>query len=157
LSPDAIAALEKTYSFDFAAALEISHKIEREQPKHPLGYLLETEALWWRIWTLAADFKYGINDARRRPKLESDQAFLDLAQNVIALAEAELTSRETAEMHFYAGMGGAQAARLYGLRGEARATAKAGVRAREHFLRALALDPDFADADLGLGLYNYYI
>jgi len=30
------------------------------------------------------------------------------------------------------------------------------VRAREHFLRARTLDPELADADLGLGLYNYY-
>jgi tetratricopeptide (TPR) repeat protein len=31
------------------------------------------------------------------------------------------------------------------------------VRAREHFLRALALDSSLADADMGLGLYNYYV
>ena len=28
--------------------------------------------------------------------------------------------------------------------------------AREHLLRAVALDPDLVDADFGLGLYNYY-
>jgi tetratricopeptide (TPR) repeat protein len=43
------------------------------------------------------------------------------------------------------------------LRAENRAAARAGVRAREHFLRALALDPSLADADMGLGLYNYYV
>jgi tetratricopeptide (TPR) repeat protein len=31
------------------------------------------------------------------------------------------------------------------------------VRAREHLLRAKALDPGLAEADLGLGLYNYYV
>jgi tetratricopeptide (TPR) repeat protein len=46
---------------------------------------------------------------------------------------------------------------MYGLRAENRAAARAGVRAREHFLRALALDPSLADADMGLGLYNYYV
>jgi tetratricopeptide (TPR) repeat protein len=45
---------------------------------------------------------------------------------------------------------------LYGLRGEGRNTARAGVRAREHLLRAKA-NADLADADFGLGLYNYYI
>jgi tetratricopeptide (TPR) repeat protein len=49
------------------------------------------------------------------------------------------------------------AARMYGLRAENRAAARAGVRAREHFFRALALDPTLADADMGLGLYNYYV
>jgi len=60
-------------------------------------------------------------------------------------------------MAFYAGMGEALAARLYGLRWENRNTARAGVRAREHFTRAIALDPQLAEADLGLGLYNYYV
>jgi tetratricopeptide (TPR) repeat protein len=47
--------------------------------------------------------------------------------------------------------------RLLALRDERRPTAHAGVRAREHLLRAIALDPDLADAYTGLGLYNYYV
>ena len=31
------------------------------------------------------------------------------------------------------------------------------MRGREHLLRAKALDADLADANLGLGLYNYYV
>jgi tetratricopeptide (TPR) repeat protein len=60
-------------------------------------------------------------------------------------------------MQFYAGMADAAAARLYALRGENRNAARAGVRAREHFLRAKTLDVSLADADMGLGLYNYYV
>jgi tetratricopeptide (TPR) repeat protein len=40
---------------------------------------------------------------------------------------------------------------------ETRNTARAAVRGREHLLRAAALDPKLIDADLGLGLYNYYV
>jgi hypothetical protein len=60
-------------------------------------------------------------------------------------------------MRFYAGMAYALRARLLGLREERRATARAGVRGREHFLRALQLDPEMTDAYTGLGLYNYYV
>jgi Flp pilus assembly protein TadD len=60
-------------------------------------------------------------------------------------------------MQLYAGMGHALEARLYALRDERRATARAGVRAREHLLRAAELDPNLADAFTGLGLYNYYV
>jgi tetratricopeptide (TPR) repeat protein len=60
-------------------------------------------------------------------------------------------------MQFYAGMAEASMARLYALRGEYRNAARSGVRGREHLLRAKSLDPDFADADMGLGLYNYYV
>ena len=60
-------------------------------------------------------------------------------------------------MNIYAGMAEALASRLYSLRGENHNAAKAGVRAREHFLRALDLDPTAADASFGLDLYDYYV
>jgi tetratricopeptide (TPR) repeat protein len=95
-------------------------------------------------------------DARHRAKLAADQHYQDLAAKASSLALAQLKLHETAEMQFYAGMGDAFAARLYGLRGENRATARAGIHAREHFLRAMQMDPDLSDAEFGLGLYNYY-
>jgi hypothetical protein len=156
LPPAAQTVLDQIYSGDLASALEGAHRLERENPDHPLGYLLEAEALWWRIWCTSAEFKYGMTYPRHRAKLATDQHYLDLAAKVSALANAEIASADTAEYNFYAGMGDAIAARLYGLRGENRATARFGVLARERLLRAIALDPSFADADFGLGLYNYY-
>src|SRR5205823_10676374 len=91
------------------------------------------------------------------PKLESDRHYFELAAKALSLAEARNKQRESAEMQFYAGMAEAAAARLYGLRGENRNTARSGVRGREHLLRAKGLEVDLADADLGLGLYNYYV
>jgi tetratricopeptide (TPR) repeat protein len=155
--PETAAILDKIYSFDLEGAVGAAQRMEQEEPNHPLGYLLEAEALWWRIWCTSAEFKYGMNDARRRPKLKEDQRYFDLSAKALSLAEAQLKQNESAEMQFYAGMAEASAARLYGLRGENRNTARSGVRAREHLLRAKAVDPDLADADLGLGLYNYYV
>jgi tetratricopeptide (TPR) repeat protein len=157
LPPEAPAILDKIYSFDLQGAVEAAKRMQQERPNHPLGYLMETEALWWRIWCTSADFKYGISDARRRPKLQADQHYLELSARALSLAEAQIKQGESAEMQFYAGMAEASAARLYGLRAENRNAARAGVRAREHLLRAKALDPDLADTDLGLGLYNYYV
>jgi tetratricopeptide (TPR) repeat protein len=155
--PAAFAVIDKIYSGDAESAIDDARRMQQEQPEHPLGYLLEGEALWWRIWCTSSDFKWGMNDARHRPKLAADKHYFDLAAKVSKLADVQLRQHETAEMQFYAGMGDAMAARLYGLRGENRNTAHAGVRAREHFLRALTLDPELADADFGLGLYNYYV
>ena len=151
------AILDKIYSFDLEGAVEDAKRMEEQRPNHPLGYLLEAEALWWRIWCTSAEFKYGMNDVRRRPKLKEDQRYFELSAKALSLAEAQLKQNESAEMQFYAGMAEASAARLYGLRGENRNTARSGVRGREHLLRAKALDPDLADADMGLGLYNYYV
>src|SRR6266849_6346419 len=157
LPPETPAILDKIYSFDLDGAVEAAKRMEQERPNHPLGYLLETEALWWRIWCTSAEFKYGMSDARRRPKLEADRHYLELAARVLSLAEAQIKQKESAEMQFYAGMAEASSARLYALRGEYRNAARSGVRGREHLLRAKVLDSDLADADLGLGLYNYYV
>ncbi len=154
--PGTSAALDKIYSFDMDGAIADGRRMQEEQPDHPLGYLLEAEALWWKIWCTSAEFKYGMSDARHRAKLPADQRYQYLAAKASAIALAHLKNHETAEMQFYAGMEDAFAARLYGLRGENRAAARSGVRAREHFLRAIALDPEITDAEFGLGLYNYY-
>lgn len=148
--------IDEIYSGDLAAAIDGAHRLEQEQPGHPLGYLLEGEALWWKIWCTSAEFRYGMTYPRHRAKLSADQHYLDLAAKATSLAEAQLALHDTAEMQFYAGMGNALRARIYGLRGETRNAAREGVRARECLLRAIALDPGLADAYMGLGLYNYY-
>jgi tetratricopeptide (TPR) repeat protein len=157
LPPETPAILDKIYSFDLDEAVQAAKHMQQQRPNHPLGYLLEGEALWWRIWCTSAEFKYGMSDARRRPKLEADQRYFELAAKALSLAEAQLKPGESAEMQFYAGMAEASSARLYALRAENRNAARSGVRAREHLLRVKSLDPDFADADFGLGLYNYYV
>jgi tetratricopeptide (TPR) repeat protein len=98
-----------------------------------------------------------MSDARRRPKRESDRYYMELSTKALSLAEARVKQSESAEMQFYAGMAEASSSRLYALRAENRNAARSGVRAREHLLRAKALAPDLADADFGLGLYNYYV
>lgn len=157
LPPETPAILGEIYSFDLGGAIEAAKRMQQERPTHPLGYLLEAEALWWRTWCTSADFKYGMSDARRRPKLGSDQHYIELSARILSLAEAQIKQSDSAEMQFYAGMAEASFARLYALRGEYRNAARSGVRGREHLLRAKTLDPDLADADMGLGLYNYYV
>src|SRR5260370_24366061 len=68
--------LDKIYSFDLDGATEAAQHMQQEQPDHPLGFLLEAEAMWWRTWCTSADFRFGMTDARRRPKLESDPILL---------------------------------------------------------------------------------
>jgi tetratricopeptide (TPR) repeat protein len=151
------AILEHIYSGRSDLAIPDAQTLQHAQLEHPLGYLLEAEARWWEIWCLSAEYKYGMSLPRHRGKAPGDQAYLDVVAKAEALADAALAKHESAEMHLYAGMAGGLASRMYGLRAENRAGARAGVRAREHFLRALALDPSLADADMGLGLYNYYV
>lgn len=157
LPPAAVEGLEKLYDGDPGAAIENFRGLQQQEPESPLGYLLETEARWWEIYCFSAEFKWGMTDAWRREKRPEDAAYFAVADKAISLAEARLRQSDTAGTRLYAGMAYALKARLLGLRDERRATARAGVRAREHLLRAAALDPGLADAYLGLGLYNYYV
>jgi len=151
------AILDHIYSGRRDLALEEIRRLQQQAPESPLGYLLEAETEWWGIWCGSAEYKYGMTMARHHNRGPADQRYLDLTVKAYNLAEAQLRQRESAEIRLYAAMADALAARLYGLRGENRATARSGVRARENFLAASALDPSLADADTGLGLYNYYV
>jgi tetratricopeptide (TPR) repeat protein len=149
--------LQHIYSGHTDLAMPEARLLQEQNPNDPLGYIFEAEARWWKIWWGSAEFKYGMSMARHREKMAADQPYLELASKAYLVATTNLAQQESAEMHLYAGMADALAARLYGLRGEGRNTAKFGVRARENLQRAIALDPQLADADFGLGLYNYYV
>ena len=157
LPPEAVQAMDKMYSGDPDAAIAILRYLEQSQPENPLALLLEGEARWWKIYCADLELKYGMIDAWKRGKKPEDEAFLLLADKVVDLAHAQIAKSDTADMHFYAGMGFALKVRLEVLRGENRAVAHYGVAARAEFLRALELDPQMADATAGLGLYNYYV
>ncbi len=157
LPPRAEQALAAIYGGNPGKGIVLAQALEREQAGDPLGYLLEAEARWWRIYCSACEIKWGMVDAWKRPKKPGDGAYLALAAKAIQLARARLAKSDSAEMHLYAGMGWALEARLYGLRDNRTKTARSGVAARAEFLQALRLDPQMADAKAGLGLYNYYV
>jgi tetratricopeptide (TPR) repeat protein len=154
--PEAREGLRLLYSGETERAIERFRGLQQAQPAEPLGYLLEANALWWKFYCEACEIKWNVIDAWKRPKLPEDAQYFALADRGIQLAEAQLKQRETPAMRFYVGMGWALRARLHGLRDERTALARSGVRAREHLLRAIELDPAFDDAFTGVGLYNYY-
>jgi hypothetical protein len=152
-------AIDLMYSGRTEEAIALSRKLEAERPDHPLGYLIEADVLWWNIYCKWSERKYNTIDAwsHTRPPDGDDDADLALADKVSSLAEAGIARSDTAEMELYAGLGYASRARLLGLRYQKMPVARAGVEARRHLLRCLELDPNMADAYLGLGLYNYYV
>ena len=157
LPPEARQAMDKIYEGNPDAAIPIARHVQYEQPDHPLGYLLEAEALWWKRYCVSYEIKYGMADAWKRGKEPGDDAYLSVSSREIESAEAMLAKSESAELHVYAGLGYALKARVYGLRGENHNVARAAVKGRAEMLRALELDPQQADATAVLGVYNYYV
>ncbi|MGD0909956.1 MAG: hypothetical protein ABSA96_20420 [Candidatus Acidiferrales bacterium] len=152
-------AIRLMYSGEPDRAIAVARKLQTAGPEHPLGYLIEADVLWWKIYCRWMERKYNTIDAwsHQRPAEPDDDAELALADKVAHLAEASIAKSDTAEMELYAGLGYASRARLLGLRFEKIPVARAGVEGRKHLLRCLELDPGMADANLGLGLYNYYV
>ena len=150
-------SLDALYRGNAEAAIVIARRMEAARPEYPLGYLLEAEAQWWRIYCGALEFKWNHIDVWKHEPSPSDEAYLAIAEKVVELADTQLRVKETAEMHLYAGMGYVLRVRMLGIRKENRATAKAAVKARSHLMRALEMDPSLADAKTGVGLYNYYV
>ncbi len=159
LPPEATEAIQLMYLGKTDQAIVLAHHLEAARPEHPLGYLIEADVLWWKIYCKLLERKYNTIDSwsRQRAPDPDDAAYLALADKVTHLAQTTIAKSDSAEMELYAGLGFASRARLTGLRYEKIATARAGVEARKHLLRCLELDPDMADANLGLGLYNYYV
>jgi hypothetical protein len=149
--------LDLLYDGQTEKALADFRGIETEHPDDPLGYILEADARWWQIYCQACGIKWNMLDAwPQPPRVPADQAYLALTDKIVTLAEAQIAKDDSAAMELYAGMGYLLRARLLALRDERLATARAGVKARTHLLRCLKLDPQMTDANLGLGVYNYY-
>jgi len=157
LPPRVPQAIETMYGGDPDTAITTFRALQKSDPENPLGFLLEAEARWWKIYCEACEVKWGMVDAWKRGPLPGDDEYLALTGRGVEIAGAQVAKHDSAVMHLYAGIGLALQARLYGLRYEKRATARAGVAARQEFLRALQMDPGLADADTGIGLYNYYV
>lgn len=157
LSPAAKQAFEEIYQGNASAALRDALQMEKAQPDQPLGFLIEAEARWWQIYCERSEDEYGMVDLWSLPKGAGGQADLAAARQAVKLGEREIKGRDSAEAELWAGMGYALESRVYAAQGGKMATARAGVKARTHLLRAIQLNPQLADADTGLGLYNYYV
>jgi tetratricopeptide (TPR) repeat protein len=149
--------MQEIYGGDLSGSIALVKPLQAAHPENPLGFLLEAEAQWWQIYCANSTVKYGMVDAWKRGKKPEDESYLALADKVIDLSRIQFEKSNSAEMHVYAGMGYALKTRMFALQGENRAVARAGVAARDEFLKALAIDPQNADATAGLGLYNYYV
>src|SRR5258708_26141751 len=71
--------LDKIYSFDLDGATEAAQHMQQEQPDHPLGFLLEAEAMWWRTWCTSADFRFGMTEDRKSTRLNSSHQIISYA------------------------------------------------------------------------------
>ena len=143
---------------DFDKAIEVFRQIAQAEPGSPLGYVLEADSNWWRIYLTEGNLiDPDVFEAVSEAVTPYDADFQRLNNLAIQKAEAQIHShKDEARAHLYEGFAYALAARLEALRDHALATARAGKKMRNLSLTALKLDPTLYDADLGAGIYNYF-
>jgi tetratricopeptide (TPR) repeat protein len=155
----AVRGMNKLMDGDFDAATEAFHQIQKSDPDSPLGYLLEADEGWWKIYLTEADLvDPDVFEARTEAVTPYDSDFVRTDQLATNKAEARIKAHQDEALnYFYEGMAYGLRAQLEALRDHALATARAGKKLRNLSLTALKLDPNLNDAWFGVGLYNYFV
>jgi tetratricopeptide (TPR) repeat protein len=155
----AIRGMNELMDGDFDAATEISRQIQKSDPESPLGYLLEADVNWWKIYLTEANLiDPDVFEALSEAATPYDADFRRLDELAVRKAETRLHAhQDEARSYFYEGLAYGLRARLEALRDHALGTARAGRRLRNLSLAALKLDPNLNDAWFGVGLYNYFV
>jgi tetratricopeptide (TPR) repeat protein len=144
---------------DLDGAIVVAQQIERKDPDSPLGYILEANATWWRIYYNSANLiDPDVFDVANMEETPYDSHFEDLDRVAIHKAEALVRANDNVARNLlYEGFAYALRARLDGLHDRDLPTARAGKKMRSLLLDAVQQDPSLTDAYLGLGIYNYFV
>ncbi|HEV2498008.1 MAG TPA: hypothetical protein VGY31_00320 [Terriglobia bacterium] len=141
------------------AAIGLFRQAENDDPSSPLGYVLEADAIWWKIYYSTANLiDPDVFDVVTSYHTPYDTAFEHSVETAIQKSEANIhAQRDVAHNDLYEGMSYALEARIEGLRAHDLATARAGKKMRPLLLAALQMNPNLTDAYAGVGLYNYFV
>jgi len=144
---------------DLDGAEAVFQQIEQRDPESPLGFLLEANENWWKIYYSSANLiDPDVFDVANVEATPYDSHFEDLENVAIGKAEARIhLHEELARSYLYEGLAYGLRAQMAGLRDRELPTARAGKKMRGLLLKALALDPSLADAYMGIGIYNYFV
>ena len=154
----ALRGMNKLMDGDFDAATEISRQIQKSDPESPLGYLLEADVNWWKIYLTEGNLiDPDVFESLSEAVTPYDTDFRRLDELAIRKAETRFQAhQDEARCYFYEGLAYGLRARLEALRDHVLATARTGKKLRNLSLAALELDPNLNDAYFGVGLYNYF-
>ena len=143
---------------DIDGAIQVFRQVEQADPESPLGYVLEADANWWKIYLTEGNLTDpDVFEALSEKVTPYDAEFLRLNNLAIQKAQAQIHNhQDQARAYLYQGLAYALEARLEALRDHALATARAGKQMLRLSNAALKLDPTLYDADLGVGIYNYF-
>ncbi|HAH06422.1 MAG TPA: hypothetical protein DCM05_07835 [Elusimicrobia bacterium] len=142
-------AMVSLYNLDYEDARAEVRRLLIAQPSNPLAYLGEAGLLWWQ-----AEAEYGL--FRDSPTMSA--VFEQDVLNAISLAERLAGSKDPvrqADGHFVAGMGWGVHGQAELQRGNWLKAYSDGKKAIKHLKKCVKIDPEYQDAYLGLGIFDY--
>lgn len=151
--------IDRLMNGDPDSAIELFKHVQSMAPDWPVGYLLEADATWWKIYYRTSNLiDPDVFDVVSTYSTPYDNHFQEMVDTTIAKSKVmRKQGKEIASSYLYEGMAYALDGRLSGLRAKDLATARAGKKMRSLLLEALQRDPNLTDAYLGLGIYNYFV
>jgi tetratricopeptide (TPR) repeat protein len=155
------------YNLDYASARSIFGELSARAPSSPVGPYYQATTLWMEEFTrrggmAGSTFRTGSywDEKNRAPVEESlDRDFKALAAEAIARADAilELNPRDRDALYFRGASEGVLSAYHASLEHSYYRSYRAGKRAKHYHELLLEIDPDYADACLLPGIFEYTV
>lgn len=151
--------MDALFNLDYSKAWADFQKVKELKPDSPVGEIFESEFYWWKIFNSTGDY-YNLDyiDALKTKQSPFDDQFIKAMERTFTKGNEYLKNHPSeAEAYFHLGMGNALRSRLEAGRDHTLAVIKYVRKSHNYLDRCLQLDPNFKDAYLGLGAYNYYV
>jgi hypothetical protein len=156
---------EALYNLDYEGARKRFQKMIDLAPDHPAGAQCYASSLWLQqlneAWELKATLYSTDAYATGKPQTDRKQTdeFRRWIRNAKQLSEARLRQdpRDVEALYFLGAAEGLEAAFAGAVERKFTAALRAGSNSVDHHREVLKLAPDFRDAELTIGLYNYVV
>lgn len=143
--------LHHLYDLDYDQSRETFRRLIEAEPESPFGYLFEAGAIWWQ-----SDMEYGL--FKDTPTLQG--LFEADIEAAIAKSEKLIKSKNAAERadgYFAGGMALGTRGQWSKLRGHWAQAYFDGKKAIKLLNKCVKIDPEYNDAYLGLGVFDYQV
>lgn len=143
------AGLKDLYDLNYSQSRADFHKLTVAEPDDPFGYLFEAGGIWWE-----SSQEYGL--FQDTPALEGlfEQDVQASIRTAGAWADAKDDARK-ADGNFALGIALGTEGQWRLLRRQWMRAYFEGKKAIKHLRKALKVDPEYYDVDLGLGVFDY--
>ena len=157
-------ANEAVYNLDYEGARSRCRKMMDAAPEHPAGPQCYASSLWVehlnRDWAAKATlYNDNASDAQTRVDRKQADEFRRWTRQAKQLSEARLKKdpKDVEALYFLGAAEGVEAAFAAGVERKFMAAFRSGKDSVERHRTVLKLEPEFRDAELTIGIFNYVV